>query len=91
MKDFVFNIKQRIESEIKNIQNSETHSANQIKQIISFIEERINELKMFIRNYSFKNEQEEILFFKELESFSSLNMEATLELVVSLTIELRFS
>jgi len=67
MKDFVFNIKQRIESEIKNIQNSETHSANQIKQIISFIEERINELKIFIRNYSFKNEQEEILFFKELK------------------------
>ena len=67
MKDFVFNIRQRIESEIKNIQNSETHSANQIKQIISFIEERINELKMFIRNYSFKNEQEEILFFKELK------------------------
>jgi RteC protein. len=67
MKDFVFNIKQRIESEIKNIQNSETHSASQIKQIISFIEERINELKIFIRNYSFKNEQEEILFFKELK------------------------
>ena len=67
MKDFVFNIRQRIESEIKNIQNSETHSANQIKQIISFIEERINELKIFIRNYSFKNEQEEILFFKELK------------------------
>jgi len=67
MKDFVFNIKQRIESEIKNIQNSETHSASQIKQIISFIEERINELKEFIRIYSFKNEQEEILFFKELK------------------------
>ena len=67
MKDFVFNIRQQIESEIKNIQNSETHSANQIKQIISFIEERINELKIFIRNYSFKNEQEEILFFKELK------------------------
>ena len=67
MKDFVFNIRQRIESEIKNIQNSETHSASQIKQIISFIEERINELKIFIRNYSFKNEQEEILFFKELK------------------------
>nr|WP_320039194.1 RteC domain-containing protein [uncultured Bacteroides sp.] len=67
MKDFVFNIKQQIESEIKNIQNSETHSASQIKQIISFIEERINELKEFIRNYSFRNEQEEILFFKELK------------------------
>jgi len=67
MKDFVFNIKQRIESEIKNIQNSETHSTNQIKQIISFIEERINELKEFIRNYNFRNQQEEILFFKELK------------------------
>ena len=67
MKGFVFNIKQRIESEIKNIKNSETHSASQTKQIISFIEDRINELKMFIRNYSFKNEQEEILFFKELK------------------------
>jgi len=67
MKDFVFNIKQQIESQIKNIKNSETHSTNQIKQIISFIEERINELKEFIRNYSFRNEQEEILFFKELK------------------------
>jgi len=67
MKDFVFNIKQQIESEIKNIQNNETHYVSQIKHIISFIEERINELKEFLRNYSFKNQQEEILFFKELK------------------------
>jgi hypothetical protein len=67
MKDFVFNIKQRIESEIKNILNCETHTVSQTKQIISFIEKRINELKEFIRNYSFRNQQEEILFFKELK------------------------
>jgi len=47
MKDFVFNIKQQIESEIKNIEYFDSDPIIRTRQIVYCTETAINDLKEF--------------------------------------------
>lgn len=64
MKHFVENCKHRIETYIYNVGHDEKNRLKQIEQIVSYIETTINQLRNFVRTYTFTDRKEEIEFFK---------------------------
>lgn len=56
-----------IEKQITKIQLKEKNVITQSKQIVSFLETKLEEIKRFIVKYDFKTEDEEIQFFKEIK------------------------
>ena len=64
MKNFVKNIKQKIEAEIDRIEQQRTDRLDKIKQIVSCIQAALSSLHAAITKYRFENLQEEIHFFK---------------------------
>ena len=64
MENFVKNIKQDIEVEIKRIEQQDIDILDKIKQIVGFIQTSLARLKVTIADYQFINPEEEILFFK---------------------------
>jgi len=67
MKEFVSKIKERVYSEIQTIDSSEKSILQTHPQTIYILERAFEELKSFIDTYSFKDELEEISFFKEIK------------------------
>ena len=64
MENFVKNIKQDIEVEIKRIEQQDIDILDKIKQIVGFIQTSLARLKATVADYQFINSEEEILFFK---------------------------
>lgn len=56
-----------IEKQITKILLKEKNVITQSKQIVSFLETKLEEIKRFIVKYDFKTEDEEIQFFKEIK------------------------
>lgn len=67
MKEFVTNLRYKIEIKINSLESTENDSLIRINQIINCLVDSLKQLKIFIVNYEFKNQEEEILFFKELK------------------------
>lgn len=65
MVQFIYNIKERINKDIQSIESEENNIFQKSISIISLLESAFDELKEFISNYTFKNQQDEITFFKE--------------------------
>ena len=71
---FITNLKNRISQDIQGIKNKNYGILKESGLIISLLEKAFEELKDFIINYSFKEDTEEIAFFKEIKPqlFSNL-------------------
>ncbi|MDR0682367.1 MAG: RteC domain-containing protein [Dysgonamonadaceae bacterium] len=67
MEQFVHNLKERINTDIQNIELSENDICLKSSKIIQVLEVAFEELKIFIAGYTFKDQTEEILFFKEIK------------------------
>lgn len=64
MENFVKNIKQDIEQEIRRIEQQPIDVLDKIRQIASFIQTSLASLKAIVADHQFASPQEEILFFK---------------------------
>ena len=58
----------KIDSEIIKIETTISPPICQSKHLSNYLEEKLNELFVWLENYDFKNLEEEIYFFKELKS-----------------------
>lgn len=58
----------KIDSEILKIETTISPPICQSKQLLKYLEEKLNELCVWMENYDFKSIEEEIYFFKELKS-----------------------
>lgn len=67
MERFVNNLKERLNEDIQVIESSEPDIFNKSAGIIKVLEKAFEELKAFIDGYTFKNQTEEITFFKEIK------------------------
>jgi hypothetical protein len=67
MEKYVSNIKKKIYQEIQGIEKLNCNNIQESKLIISLLEKAFEDVKSFIVNYSFKDESEEIYFFKEIK------------------------
>jgi len=65
MMQYTLNLLDKIKSEIQIIDLEEDTTLNKSVKIISLLKIYFNELKSYISEYSFKNEIEEIHFFKD--------------------------
>ena len=67
MDKYVSNLKNKIFQEIQEVEKKECSLSQKSQLIISLLESAFEELKSFITNYSFKNDADEIYFFKEVK------------------------
>ncbi|MDR1610663.1 MAG: RteC domain-containing protein [Candidatus Symbiothrix sp.] len=67
MEQFVHNLKESINTNIQDIELSENDISQKSLKIIQVLEKAFEELKTFIADYTFKDDQEEIHFFKEIK------------------------
>jgi len=67
MRKFVQKINENINQSIQIIEAEENYILQSLKEIILLIQSNLIELKNFIVKYKFKNDNEEIFFFKELK------------------------
>jgi hypothetical protein len=67
MKNFTLKLNKDLNIQLQDIDLNETDLIKKAQKSIVCIETTLNKLKSFILNYTFKNEEEEILFFKEIK------------------------
>lgn len=67
MDKYVSTLKNRILQEVHKVEKMECGMKEKSELIIPLLEKRIEGLKIFISDYSFKDEAEEIYFFKEIK------------------------
>jgi len=67
MKQFTLNLFEKVYREISKIELEEEFVFEKSIRIIPILQEAYDELKIFIARYSFENDDEEILFFKEIK------------------------
>jgi hypothetical protein len=67
MERFVNNLKEKLNEDIQAIELSELDIFNKSAGIVKVLEKAFEELKAFIDGYTFKNQAEEITFFKEIK------------------------
>ncbi|MCA4529047.1 RteC domain-containing protein [Bacteroides ovatus] len=65
MIQFTFQLKKEIDAKIEQIECSEISMINKSLEASHILTEAFNQLKVFILSYTFKDEEEEIFFFKE--------------------------
>lgn len=65
MEKFISTIKENINREIQSIDAEEGNVFQKSISIITLLESAFDELKVFVSNYRFRNQLEEITFFKE--------------------------
>lgn len=68
MKNFCGEFFCKIDSEILKIETTISSPICQAKQLSKYLEEKFNELYIWLDGYDFKSAEEEIYFFKELKS-----------------------
>ena len=64
---FTNNLKEEMERNIRDIESEESEVLRRAYRAGRMLEELISRLKAFIVNYTFENEEEEIMFFKEIK------------------------
>lgn len=67
MVHFVSELNKKLNVQLRTIDLEETNTINKAQKSIVCIKNTLSQLKIFILNYTFKNEEEEILFFKEIK------------------------
>lgn len=67
MEQFIQNLRLKFNEEIQSIQQAEYDIIKESIKIISVLEEAFEKLKKFVTNLTFKDQSEEILFFKEIK------------------------
>ena len=67
MNQFVTKLNKNLNSQLQAIDIEETDLIKKAQKSILCIKCALNELKIFTLNYTFKDEDEEILFFKEIK------------------------
>lgn len=67
MIEYIANLKKEVDAKIEQIESSEDNILKRSLAGSQVIGEAFNQLKMFILTYTFKNEEEEILFFKDIK------------------------
>lgn len=67
MIQFTSNLKKEVDERIEQIERSETSEIAKSLQASDVLAEAFNKLKHFILSYTFKDEEEEIYFFKEIK------------------------
>lgn len=67
MIQFTDNLKKEINQSLLAINEKETETLKKAEEITSLLKNAFNRLRLFIREYEFNNESEEILFFKEIK------------------------
>ena len=67
MNHFVTLLNKQLNSQLETIDLEETNTISKSQKSIVCIKNTLSKLKTFILNYTFKNEEEEILFFKEIK------------------------
>ena len=74
MRKFVQKINKNINQSIQIIEAEENYILHKLKEIILLIQAELCNLKDFIAKYKFKNDNEEIFFFKELKPQIASNL-----------------
>lgn len=67
MIEYITNLKKEVDARIEQIEFSEDNILKRSLAGSQILGEAFNRLKMFILTYTFKNEEEEILFFKDIK------------------------
>jgi len=67
MKIFVLKLNKDLNAQLQTIDLEEANLIKKAQKSIVCIKSTLSKLKTFILNYTFKNEEEEILFFKEIK------------------------
>ncbi|GHV18263.1 hypothetical protein FACS1894169_14730 [Bacteroidia bacterium] len=67
MENYISSLKDKVFQNIQEAEKMECSMLHKSKLIVPQLESAFEELKSFVSNYSFKNEDEEILFFKEMK------------------------
>jgi hypothetical protein len=67
MKEFIKNLKMEIDSRIQEIELGERNVIKKSLAAVEILSEAMRQMKAFIKNYTFKDEGEEIYFFKEIK------------------------
>lgn len=67
MKEFTSKLNKELAILLQNIEVDNTDSIKKAHKSINYIRNTLSKLKAFILDYSFRNEEEEILFFKEIK------------------------
>jgi hypothetical protein len=67
MNHFVTKLNKKLNSQLQKIDLEETELLKKALQSITCIESALNELKSFLMNHTFKSDDEEIQFFKEIK------------------------
>lgn len=67
MKDYTSILSERINNELQTISLNDADVLQQTSKAIKILENGFSQLKTFIVSYSFKDEREEICFFKEIK------------------------
>jgi hypothetical protein len=68
MQNFCGEFLSKIDSEIFKIESTSSSPICQAKQLSQYLEEKLNELFSWLENHEFKNDEEEVYFFKKLKS-----------------------
>lgn len=67
MLEYIANLKKEVDAKIEQIEISEDNILKKSLAGSQVLAKAFNQLKVFILTYSFKNEEEEILFFKDIK------------------------
>ncbi len=65
MENYIASLEGKVFQDIQEVEKMECSMLHKSKLVIPLLESAFEELKSFISDYSFKNDDEEILFFKE--------------------------
>jgi len=72
MNQFTSRLKKEVDAKVEQIECSEVNTMNKSLEACHVLADSFNQLKTFILQYNFKDEEEEILFFKEIKPSVSL-------------------
>jgi hypothetical protein len=67
MIQFTSRLKKEVDAEIERIEHTEISSMTKSLEASRVLREAYSQLKAFVLSYAFPNEEEEILFFKEIK------------------------
>ncbi|MBF0651513.1 RteC domain-containing protein [Dysgonomonas sp. GY75] len=67
MENYISSLKDKVFQNIQEVEKMECSVLHKSKLIVPRLESAFEELKSFVSNYSFKDEDEEIFFFKEMK------------------------
>lgn len=67
MRDFTTNLKLEVDQNIRSIESGEHNILNRVAKAAKMLEDKLNQLKTFISEYTFADDEEEIQFFREIK------------------------